>query len=53
VGRERAGLADQADSVPGEPGGEGVDRRGVRRAERDEVDALVVGLAQADRLLLG
>jgi hypothetical protein len=41
---EGARIADQADSVGGQPPGQGVDVGGGRGPERDQVDPLVGGL---------
>ena len=51
-GLQLAGLADQLHALGAELRGERVDRGGALGAERDQVEALLVGLAQADDVLL-
>jgi hypothetical protein len=49
---EGVGLADQLDSVGGQPGGEGVDAGAVGCAEGDEIEPLLRGASNADHVLL-
>ena len=46
-------VAEQLHAVSGQLRGQFVDVAGVSRAERDQVDPLLVGLPQADDVLLG
>ncbi|SED65056.1 hypothetical protein SAMN05428954_0689 [Streptomyces sp. 2112.3] len=52
-GVDRPGVGDQLHAAGEEPLGEGVDVGGVGGAVGDEVEALVVGLAQSGHVLLG